>query len=182
MRRFTSGLVLLFCLSSAKLANATAIYDFNLPANGAVSSFDIELTFPDLLPAGGLLVIFVTSPEVTSLSFKTPGLSPFLSNRSADHAHGYLVRSFIAKCGGCSASVYGRFPGRLLCIRPYAVDYRDLLVRFRQRCEHTASSDGSSPVGTLTVTSVPEPPSLLLLASGLLCLAWRRLGKKRSES
>lgn len=181
MRRFTSGLVLLFCLSSAKLANATAIYDFNLPANGAVSSFDIELTFPDLLPAGGLLVIPVTSPDVTSLSFTTPGLGPFsvigvqitptatlfgVSLRNAAAAPLLFTVAFpgdffVFDCTPLTTGTFSSVSGNVVSILPRAT---------------------GSPVGTLTVTSVPEPSSLLLLASGLLCLAWRRLGKRRSES
>ena len=45
MKCFTVGVALFFCLSSANLANATAIYDFSLPENGSVSAFDIQLVF-----------------------------------------------------------------------------------------------------------------------------------------
>src|SRR5262249_23221515 len=74
--KYVSLGVFLFCLLCANVANADAIYDFSLPANGSVSSFDVELTFPDLLPADGLLVINLTSPQVTSLSFATAGFTP----------------------------------------------------------------------------------------------------------
>ena len=79
MKYFTFGVALFFCMSSANLAKAGAIYDFSLAANGAVSAFDIQLTFPDLLQPGGLLVIPVTSSVVTSLSFAMPGFTPGLS-------------------------------------------------------------------------------------------------------
>ena len=140
MKYFTIGVGLVFCLSTANLANADAIYNFSLPANGAVSAFDIQLTFPESTPGRRLLVFAVTSPEVTSLTFETPGFAPgSLSDRTADHSRVYLVRSCIGKRGGCAASFYLRFSWRLLCVQPYPSDYRNLLFRFWQRRERHCS-------------------------------------------
>src|SRR5262245_39300319 len=167
MRRFTFGLVLLFCFSSTRLANATAIYDFNLPANGAVSAFDIELTLPDLLPADGLLVIPVTSAEVTSLSFTAPGFVPAasvigvqitptatlfgVSLRNAAVAPllftvGFPTDFFVFDRTPLTMGTFPSVSGNVVSTLPLAT---------------------GSPVGTLSVTSVPEPSSLLLLVSGL---------------
>src|SRR5262245_43028851 len=80
MKYFTLAVALFLSLSITSVANADAIYNFSLPANGAVSAFDIQLTFPDLLAADGLVVGPVNFPAVvTSLSFATPGFTPDLS-------------------------------------------------------------------------------------------------------
>ena len=63
----------LFCLFVARPANADVDYRFDLPANGAVSAFSIDLRFPDLLAPDGLLVLDLdTSPAVASFSFPLP--------------------------------------------------------------------------------------------------------------
>jgi hypothetical protein len=180
MRRFIFGVILLFCLSSANRAHASAIYNFSLPANGAVSSFDIQLTFADLLPADGLLVIPVTSPEVTSLTFGTPGFSPVqsvigLQITPTSTLFGLSLRN--AAFAPLLLNV--AFPGDFFVFNRTPLT-TGTFSSVSGNVVSTLSLATANPVGTLTVTSVPEPSTVLLLGSGFLCGA-RRLRKRRSE-
>ena len=181
MKRFTFGVVLLFCLSSANRASAAVIYDFSLPTNGAVSPFDIQLTFPDLLPADGLMVFPVTSPVVTSLTFGTPGFTP------AQSVIGLQITPTTTLFG---VSLRNAMFAPLLFTIAFPGDFfvfnRTPLTTgtFSSASGNVASIlplTTGSPTGTLSVTTVPEPSTVLLLGSGLLWVARRRLGKRRSE-
>jgi PEP-CTERM motif-containing protein len=171
MKHFTVGVALFFCLSSTNPANASAIYDFSLAANGAVSAFDIQLTFPDLLPAGGLLVIPVTAPVVTSLTFATPGFNPagsviglqitppatlfglalFSATDPLLLTVNYPLDFFVFNRAPVTTGTFSSVSGNVVSVRSLTTE---------------------TPVGTLSVTtSVPEPSTLLLLGSGVLCVS-----------
>ena len=186
MKHFTVGVALLFCLSSTNLAHASAIYDFSLAANGAVSAFNIQLTFPDLLPAGGLLVIPVTSPAVTSLTFATPAFTP--------------VESVIGLQITPTSTLFGlalfalpepllltvNFPGDFFVFNRTPVT-TGTFSSVSGNVVSTLPLTSGSPVGTLSVTTsvpepVPEPSTLMLLGSGVLCVSvLRRRVKEHSR-
>jgi hypothetical protein len=182
MRRFIFGVILLFCLSSANRAHASAIYNFSLPTNGAVSSsFDIQLTFADLLPADGLLVIPVTSPEVTSLTFGTPGFSPVQSVIGLQITPTSTLFGLSLRNAAFAPLLFTvAFPGDFFVFNRTPLT-TGTFSSVSGNVVSTLSLATASPVGTLTVTSVPEPSTLLLLGSGLLCIARRRLRNRRSE-
>ena len=182
MRRFIFGVVLLFCLSSANLAHASAIYNFSLPANGAVSSFDIQLSAPDLLPADGLLVIPVTSSVVTSLTFGTPGFSPVQSVIGLQITPtSTLVGLSLRNAAFAPLLLNVAFPDDFFVFNRTPLT-TGTFSSVSGNVVSTLSLATANPVGTLTVTSVPEPSTVLLLGSGLLCIARRRLRNRRSES
>ena len=177
MKCFTVGVALLFCLSSANLAHATAIYDFSLPENGSVSAFDIQLVFPDLLQPQGLLVIPVTSPEVASLTFNTPGFTP------GGSVIGLEITPSATLFG---VALFNAAAEPLLLTVAYPADFflfnrtPGTTGTFSSVAGNVASAlplATSTPVGTLSVTtSVPEPSTLILLASGVFGVAvFRRL-------
>lgn len=159
-------LALLLCLSSASLARADAVYSFSLPANGAVSAFSFQLTVPFLLPPGfGSLAL--TNPMVTSFSFTTPGLVPsqsvigiqvsptatFIGVSLRDAAFQPLLFTTNAPADFFS---FPRLPletGTFLSTSGNVVSILPL--------------DTNTPVGTLTVTTTPEPTTALLVVSGL---------------
>ena len=171
--------VLLICLANVNGAAATSIYTFSLPANGSVSAFSIQLTFSgDLLPAGGLLVFPMTSPVVTSLSFTTPGFNPTTS------VLGLQITPTATLVGLVLQSVGTPPQPPLLFTAGFPADFfmfsrtptaTGTFSSFSGNVVSSLPLNTSTPVGTLTVTSVPEPSSLLLLGSGLLTLAGCRL-------
>jgi hypothetical protein len=173
-------------LSTANLASADAIYNFSLPANGAVSAFDIQLTFPDLLPAGDLLVLPVTFPEVTSLTFTTPGFTPALS------VIGLQITPASTLFG---VSLVNAVAAPLL----FTVDFPGDFFVFNRTPVTTgtfSSVSGNvvsvlqlatgSPLGTLSVTtdavSVPEPSTVVLLLSSVLYIAALRRCSQKGNS
>jgi len=180
MKCFTVGVALLFCLSSAHLANATAIYDFSLPENGSVSAFDIQLVFPDLLQPQGLLVIPVTSPEVASLTFNTPGFTP------GGSVIGLEITPSATLFG---VALFNAAAEPLLFTVAYPADFflfnrtPGTIGTFSSVAGNVASAlplATGTPVGTLSVTtSVPEPSTLILLASGVFGVSvFRRRAKE----
>jgi hypothetical protein len=184
MKCFTVGVALLFCLSSASLAHATAIYDFSLPENGSVSAFDIQLVFPDLLQPQGLLVIPVTSPEVASLTFNTPGFTP------GGSVIGLEITPSATLFG---VALFNAAAEPLLFTVAYPADFflfnrtPGTTGTFSSVAGNVASAlplATSTPVGTLSVTtSVPEPSTLILLASGVFGVAvFRRRAKRDLRS
>jgi len=184
MKCFTVGVALLFCLSNAHLANATAIYDFSLPENGSVSAFDIQLVFPDLLQPQGLLVIPVTSPEVASLTFNTPGFTP------GGSVIGLEITPSATLFG---VALFNAAAEPLLFTVAYPADFflfnrtPGTIGTFSSVAGNVASAlplATGTPVATLSVTtSVPEPSTLILLASGVFGVAvFRRRAKRDLRS
>ncbi len=180
MKCFTVGVALLFCLSNAHLANATAIYDFSLPENGSVSAFDIQLVFPDLLQPQGLLVIPVTSPEVASLTFNTPGFTP------GGSVIGLEITPSATLFG---VALFNAAAEPLLLTVAYPADF--FLFNRTPGATGTFSSVAgnvasalplatSTPVGTLSVTtSVPEPSTLILGVRSIRCCSISASREKR---
>jgi hypothetical protein len=171
--------ILLFLLFSAKLANATAIYTFSLPANGSVSALTIQLTTADLLPAGGLQVIPLNNPAV-SVSFSTAGFNP------ATSVLGLQITPTATLIGIALANTAGQ---TLLFTPGFPADFFSFSRNPLATGTFTATGNvtsilplaTSTPTGTLTVTStsVPEPASALILLSGLCAGGW--LGLRRRE-
>ena len=167
------SVALLIFLANANVAAATSIYTFSLPANGSVSAFSIQLTFSgDLLPAGGLLVFPMTSPVVTSLSFTTPGFNP------ATSLLGLQITPTASLVGLALQSIPPPQPP-LLVTNGFPTDFfmfsrtptaTGTFSSFSGNVISSLPLNTPTPIGTLTVASVPEPSSLLLLGSGLLTL------------
>jgi hypothetical protein len=176
--------VVLFCLSGPNLARADAIYDFSLPANGSVSAFSLRLTFPTLLPAGGLLIFdLANSPEVTSVIFTTPGFSP------AQSVVGLQITPTATLVG---VSLRNAAFAPLLFTVNFPADFF-VFPRTPLTTGTFSSTSGTvvsvlplatgTPTGTLTVTqtTVPEPGTVLLFGFGLWWIViYRRLALTRS--
>lgn len=172
--RVFCGLFLL--LFTAKLANADAIYDFSLPANGEISALSVQLRAPTLLPAGGLLIIPATAPVLT-INFPTTGFTP------ANSVIGFQVTP--------TATLVGLFltsaNGPLLLNQAFPGDFFSF-PRTPLQTGGFASTSGTvmsvrtlatpNPNATLTVTEVPEPASALFLLAGL-CAAGRFAMRKK---
>jgi hypothetical protein len=183
MKHVTLVVALLICLSCAKPANADAIYDFSLPANGSVSALDIQLTFPGLLAAGGLNVIGLTQPLVTSLSFPTPGFTPFLSVIGIQVTPtSTLIGLSLRNAMGGPLLFTNNFPGDFFVFNRTPLTTGTFSSVSGNVISILPLATGS-PTGTLTVTqtaTVPEPSTVLLFGSGLLCIAsLRRLRSRR---
>jgi hypothetical protein len=182
MKYVSFGVVFLACLLCANVANADAIYDFSLPANGSVSSFDVHLTFPNLLPADGLMVIGLTSPQVTSLSFATPGFNPSASVIGLEITPtSTLVGVALANTASNLLLFTVNFPGDFFVFNRTPLATGTFSSVSGNVVSILPLATGS-PTGTLTVTqtaAVPEPSTVLLLASGLLGIASLRRFRSR---
>jgi hypothetical protein len=167
------------------LANADAIYNFSLPANGAVSAFDIQLTFPELLPAGDLLVLPVAFPEVTSLTFTTPGFTPALSviGLQITPASTLFGVSLVSAAAPLLFTV--NFPGDFFVFNRTPVT-TGTFSSVSGNVVSVLPLDTGSPVGTLSVTtdavSVPEPSTVVLLLSSVLYIAALRRCSQKGNS
>jgi hypothetical protein len=185
MKYFTVGVGLALCLATARLANADAIYDFSLPANGAVSAFNIQLTFSDLLPAGDLMIVPVTSPVVTSLTFQTPGFAPAASVIGLQiTALSTLVGVALGDAVPLPLLFNVAFPGDFFVFNRTPATTGTFSSVSGNVVSVLPLATGS-PVGTLSVTgaaSVPEPSTVVLLASSLLCLAALRRRLEKGSS
>jgi hypothetical protein len=161
------------CLAFAAPARADVIYDFSLPANGEVGPIEVQLTFPDFLPAGGLNVLGVTGPEVTAFSSGTPVDLP-LSFVGVD------IDPAVTLFGLALFSPSGGFT---LLNDSYPADFFSF-VRAPNQTGTFLSSSGlvvsdftlatATPTATLTVTSTPEPATLLLFGLGAVGVVARR--------
>ena len=160
------------------VALASAIYTFELPANGDVSALTIELTLPDLLPAfTGLQVFDLIDPEVTALSFTTPGFDP------SEGAVGLEVTATETLVGVALFSptdtilLTSDYPGDFFVFPrlPFATG---TFASVAGNVSSDRTLDTATPVGSLTVTSVPEPITLSLLGMGLAAAGVRRYRRR----
>lgn len=185
--RFVTAIIpmaLILGLASANMAKAGAVYEFSLPADGAVGTLDIKLTFPALLPTGALSVIPLTGSQVTSVTSGTPidlatsaiGIevtpTTTLFGVALLNAAQALVLLNVTAPSGASPGdffVFSRTPAGTGAFTSTA---------------GTVTSDSvlgtSTPVGTLDVseTSVPEPSSALFLTFGLMGISSWRLRRR----
>ena len=170
---------LLFLLFSVKLARADAIYNFTLPANGEVSSLNLQIRAPTLLPPGGLIVIPLTAPVVTT-TFPTPGFNPASSVVGLQITPTATLVG-VALVGGALGEpllVTPTFPGDFFSF-PRAPLSTGGFVSTSGRVTSFLSLVTPNPSGTLTVTDLPEPASALLLALGLCAAGW--LGRSKTQ-
>jgi hypothetical protein len=167
-------IAVLVCLWNPNTAEATGIYTFSLPANGAISALTIQITEPALIPADGLIVISLTDPVVTLLSFPTTGFNP------ADSVIGIQILPTVTQVGlflvdSTSAALLftPAFPGDFFMFSrtPTGVG---MFLSSSGNVVSSRTLGTSSPTGVLTVTSttaVPEPSTLLLMGFSLLGIA-----------
>jgi hypothetical protein len=162
-----------FCFWNPSSAAANAIYSFSLPANGAISAFSIQINEPALLPADGLLVLPVTDPVITLLSFPTAGFNPAAS------VIGVQITPTATQIGlalfdtaNAPLLINNSFPGDFFMFSrtPSATG---TFLSFSGNVTSSRTLGTATPAGTLTVTStsVPEPSTVFLLGSSLLGIA-----------
>jgi len=168
------AIAVLICLWNPNTAEATGIYTFSLPANGAISALTIQITEPALLPADGLLVLSVTDPLITILSFPTTGFNP------ATSVIGIQITPTVTQIGlalvdAASAPLLftTNFPGDFFMFSRTPTGVGTFLS-FSGNVVSSRTLGTSSPIAALTVTSttaVPEPSTLFLLPFSLLGIA-----------
>ena len=168
---------LLFLLFSVKLARADAIYNFSLPANGEVSSLNLQIRAPTLLAPGGLIIIPLTAPVVTT-TFPTPGFSP------ANSIVGLQITPTATLIGLALGSATApllltpAFPGDFFSF-PRAPLSTGAFVSTSGTVTSSLALATPNPTAALTVTDLPEPASALLLAFGLCAAGW--LGRSKTQ-
>jgi len=166
------AIVGLVCLWNPGTAAASAIYNFSLPANGAISALSIQLTEPALLPADGLIVLALTDPLVTGLSFPTSGFNPAAS------VIGVQITPTTTLIG---LSLLDTSNSPLLFTTNYPADFfmftrtptsTGTFLSFSGNVVSSRTLATPTPTGSLTVTTpVPEPSTWFMLGSSLFCIA-----------
>jgi hypothetical protein len=160
------GILLVVCFGVAgpSRAAASVIYDFSLPANGALGAIDIKLNVGSFLPAAGLQIASLAAPQVTAFSSGTPV-------SAADSVVGINVLAASSLFGIRLATASG---SNVLFTTSYPGDFF-IFERTPNQVGTFLSSGGNvvsgltlntaTPQATLVVTdsdAVPEPTTLSL--------------------
>jgi hypothetical protein len=176
--RFLALGVLLLGTTTGNPADAAVIYDFSLPANGAVGPVTIQLGFPAAVPAGGGLGVFpLTGPQVVSFTSGTP-IDPAASAVGFEVLSTSTLIGIALRNSADSSFVLSTisFPNDF-----FVFPRTPLQEGTFSSTSGTVFSDlslvTSTPTGQLMVSeTVPEPAAVVMLSLGLAAgagLVWR---------
>jgi hypothetical protein len=156
--------------AGAKGARGSVIYNFSLPANGAVGAFDVQVTLPGFLPDGGLQVFSLTGPEVTSFNSGTP-IDPAASVIGIDIDAGQALFGVSLTNAGVVVLFNVIYPDHFFVFSRTPTEPGSFPSTSGVVTSDFAL-DTTTPAATLVVTesAVPEPSSLSLLGLGFLVI------------
>lgn len=176
------GMLLGLCLGLgiANPASAAVIYDFNLPVNGAVGAFSVQLTFASLQTPSGLQVYGLSSAPVTSFSSGTT-IDPLNSVIGFEVTPTATLIGVSLIDGATNVLFTVSYPNDFFVFNRTPTDI-GLVNSTSGNVTSSLTLGTSTPGATLDVSmsAVPEPTTSALSALGLLGFAGLLARKKRS--